>query len=845
MAEEILIGLVATVLGVGFLVLPVLVFAMVIGIRRRLTEMREVQDRMASDLRMLRRGHVAATRDASAPEPARVAEPVPPAAPVQVPVMPELPPAVTVACEPAHVEPVPPSPLPPPLPPPVLEPVAAEVQLPSVPEPLQPEPEPEPSGVEVVLRRIWAWILMGGEHRLEGTTLETAIATWWLLLAGIGAFVLCAGYFLKWSYDKGLIGPAGRVGITVFFGVALLVGGLRMLGKRYNLIGQGFLGGGLLILYFSIFTAVNRYDLIGHVPGFALMALVTGGACVLAVRTNSLLVALLGLAGGFLTPVMMRTPTPNLPALYAYILMLDLGIMGVARRRDWQALNYAAFVLTYLLFWGSKSNYDTSLFPVAMVFLSLFFAVHSWICYTRTVGGGRAAGTPDIMHLALNAGAFAGSGYSLIREAYGRPYPALLAVSLAAFYVLHLFVFIRLKISDRRLLAAFLGLASLFAAWTLPLVFEKETLTLALALAAFMFLWMGRRLESGFLGWLGQALYMVVFLRLVFWDMRRGFSGAAVAGNHAEYWKGLLGRLMTSGVSIGSFVAAHVAEFRAARREADAENGKPVGAQPGNAAWGFHWVALILVFIFLHREVSTMFGCWPTFLPAAVTVVWCAVAAYLLQLHLSGRPGARGAYAVMCVLIFLAAAKLIVRDTEAWGLTPYWVYRGGATAKAALARFLDFAAVTALCLAVFRWIGLKRRAVTSAVVFGYSALLLVFMYATAETSTALFHYLPRFRAGGVSVLWALFAISFVAGGIWKNSRSLRYTGLALFAVVLGKVFLSDLARMEMVYRVIAFMAVGTALLLGSFAYLRAGKKRDESPNGPDDGDNGATPEDAA
>ena len=84
--------------------------------------------------------------------------------------------------------------------------------------------------------------------------------------------------------------------------------------------------------------------------------------------------------------------------------------------------------------------------------------------------------------------------------------------------------------------------------------------------------------------------------------------------------------------------------------------------------------------------------------------------------------------------------------------------------------------------------------------------------------------MPTFQAGGVSVLWTLFALSFVAGGIWRNARPIRLTGLLLFAVVTAKVFLIDLEHMPSVYRVIAFMAVGALLLLGSFAYLRASRK---------------------
>jgi len=41
--------------------------------------------------------------------------------------------------------------------------------------------------------------------------MEYAVATTWLIRAGIIAIVTCIGYFLKWSIDRNLLGPEARV----------------------------------------------------------------------------------------------------------------------------------------------------------------------------------------------------------------------------------------------------------------------------------------------------------------------------------------------------------------------------------------------------------------------------------------------------------------------------------------------------------------------------------------------------------------------------------------------------------------------------------------------------------
>ncbi len=76
------------------------------------------------------------------------------------------------------------------------------------------------------------------------------------------------------------------------------------------------------------------------------------------------------------------------------------------------------------------------------------------------------------------------------------------------------------------------------------------------------------------------------------------------------------------------------------------------------------------------------------------------------------------------------------------------------------------------------------------------------------------------RAGGVSILWSIFALALIGAGIWKDVRAIRYAGLVLFAVVAGKVLLSDLERLDQLYRIVAFIILGMLVLSGAFVYLK-------------------------
>ena len=60
----------------------------------------------------------------------------------------------------------------------------------------------------------------------------------------------------------------------------------------------------------------------------------------------------------------------------------------------------------------------------------------------------------------------------------------------------------------------------------------------------------------------------------------------------------------------------------------------------------------------------------------------------------------------------------------------------------------------------------------------------------------------------------------VAGLFWRK-RDVRLAGLGLLALTVGKVFLVDLAKLESMWRVGSFLAVGLVLLAGAFAYQRS------------------------
>jgi uncharacterized membrane protein len=106
------------------------------------------------------------------------------------------------------------------------------------------------------------------------------------------------------------------------------------------------------------------------------MVLVTATAGALAVRRDALLVAVLGLVGGFLTPYLVSTGEDRPLSLFAYIALLDAGVVAVASRRRWPVLPLLGVAGSSLVYLGWSLKFlDASRAPFALIAAAALAAV--------------------------------------------------------------------------------------------------------------------------------------------------------------------------------------------------------------------------------------------------------------------------------------------------------------------------------------------------------------------------------------------------------------------------------------------------------------------------------------
>jgi uncharacterized membrane protein len=441
-----------------------------------------------------------------------------------------------------------------------LSPVAPEVgvpvfeaSIPAEPAPAAPEAPEEPN-------RIVEWLLGGNT------------------VVRVGVVVLFFGvaFLLKYAYEHTHVPLELRLIGVALGAVVLLIFGWRLRHTRpgYALSLQG---GGVGLLYLTIFAAFRLYSLLPPGPSFVLLIAVAAFSAALAVLQDSLALAAVGVAGGFLAPILASTGQGSHVMLFSYYLVLNLGILAIAFYKSWRLLNLLGFAFTFLIgtFWG-VTRYQPEQFDSTEPFLIAFFLLYLAVpvLYARRqafsllhyVDGTLVFGVPLV--------AFG------LQTALVRPYEfgaAWSAFGLAALYLLVASAMWRRAGEQLRLLTeSFLALGVGFGTLAIPLAFDGRITSAAWALEGAAIVWVSAR-QSRKLGLaFGLALQFAAGVAFLF-DVEKGYGPVPVLNGF------YLGCLF---VALGGlFCSAYL--YR--RRAAEPSQERFVGV--ALLAWGAVWWA--------------------------------------------------------------------------------------------------------------------------------------------------------------------------------------------------------------------------------------------------------------
>lgn len=352
-----------------------------------------------------------------------------------------------------------------------------------------------PGPMELAFDRVKTWFTTGNVPVKVGVVLS---------LFGVG-------FLVKEAIDRHwmVIPIELRLVLVALFGVALLALGWRLRHKNrtYALSIQG---GGIGVLYLTTYASFAIYALLPSAAAFLLLLLVTVAVGALAVLQDSRALAVLGVAGGFMAPVLTSDAAGNHVVLFGYYAVLNAAIVGIAWFKSWRGLNVLGFLFTFVIgsLWG-YTGYRPEHFATTEPFLVLFVAMYAAIPVLFAmrqapdlrgfVDGTLLFGTP-LVGFGLQTRLVGDTEYGL----------AISALALAAFYAgLAAFVLRRRDPALRVLAEALFALAAVFLTIAVPLALNAHWTSVAWSLEGAAMIWLAVRQQRALALLSGIALQFV------------------------------------------------------------------------------------------------------------------------------------------------------------------------------------------------------------------------------------------------------------------------------------------------------------------------------------------------
>lgn len=392
-------------------------------------------------------------------------------------------------------------------------------------------------------------------------------------LARIGVIVLFFGVAsaLRLAAQAGILPPGLRLAAAVAAGLLMIVTGWRMTGEgQRRMFALAVQGGGFALLYLAVYFALSAYGLITAGPAFGLFAALGVACALMAARQSAQILALLGLSGAFVAPMLASTGQGDHIVLFSYYLLLDAFIIALSWRHAWRTLIFAGFAFTFVIGtgWGLRSYTPGDYFAV-QCFLIAFFVLYSATHVALTAA--RAPGAAGWESGSLLFGPPLAAG--VLQAALMQPfeYGAAISSAIAGLYYLALALLLRTRASGAVLtFRAHVGIGVALLTLAVPLALDLQMTAAVYAVEGAAALWYGCARASKLTLWAGAALQGLAGLWLT-----------AALPDIATAWPLINGR------SLGCLLlaGAALASVRVLRRSGATSDGLPNALTAWLAAW--------------------------------------------------------------------------------------------------------------------------------------------------------------------------------------------------------------------------------------------------------------------
>ena len=658
---------------------------------------------------------------------------------------------------------------------------------------------------------------------------------------GIAITVIGVAIGAKYSIENELISPLTRIILGYLAGLGLLGFGIKLKAKYEN-YSAVLVSGALAILYFITFAAYNFYDLFPQLMAFALMLVFTIFGVVAALNYNKQVIAHIGLVGAYAVPFLLSNNSGNVATLFAYMAIINVGILVISFKKYWKPLFYSAFIFTYLIYssWMFFSYEETEHFALAFIYLTVFFVIFYTAVLAYKLIRKEKFLKSDVVLLLLNSFIFYGLGFSLLanHETGKNLLGAFTLVNAIIHFVVSVILF-KKKLADRNLFHLVSGLVLVFITIAAPVQLDGNWVTLLWTLQAALLFFIGRTKGVSFYEYLSYPLMILALLSLT-QDWGMGYGGYYSTTELTPIFNSYF---LTSALFLAAFGFINWIN----QKHSISLEGKPASKLPVIMSFVIPVILLFVSYMAFYLEIEqywkNLFGESEVNLNPSdtysygehnydlqdfgsiwlfnYTFLFLTILAFVNIKKLKNRVlGISNLVMGVAVSFFFLTAGLYIlselRDSYIdRALSEY--YEIGIMNIGI--RYISFAFFTILLITLtklskqaFMNVNLKIpvEIITHiSILWILSSELLNWMHlAGSDQSYKL----------GLSILWGVYALFLISLGIYKQRKYLRIGAISLFGVTLAKLFLYDIASLNTISKTIVLVLLGVLLLIISFLY---------------------------
>lgn len=636
---------------------------------------------------------------------------------------------------------------------------------------------------------------------------------------GIAILVLAIGFFVKYAIDNNWVGPAGRVAIGVLCG-AILIAIAHRLRNLYKAFSSVLVGGGLAVLYFTITLAYHQFHLFNQTTSFIILTIITCFAVALSLLYDKQELAVIALIGGLASPFMVSSGEANYNALFAYLVILNIGLLVIAYYKSWRILNISAFSLTVIVYSAILYTLTQPTFMIGFWYGTVLYLLYFAINIANNVKENKKFIASDFSILLINTSLYFAAGLYLLTAMHYETFRGLFSASLALVNLLLSYILFRNKKVDTNVLYLLIGITLTFISLTAPIQLHGHYITLFWTAEAVLLYWLYQKSTIELMKLTALVIWGVMIISLVL-DWMNIYRSNLV----------LLPIIINKGFITTLFAAAGTALLFMLIEKDD--NKQVYGIQITPVLYKYS--ALVLLFVSGILEINHQFLSRYPNTTLNILYLMLYIPAFVQALYLIAQKIAAIKPQTKAAVILLSATIIVYLFCY-----PQIFDLQYATLVQKMVSPLHFighwAAATIVVLLFYQLICIVRNSCPKDLIktacWVLSATIVIFLSIEVSLATNAIFYTPAttldrvatvFTKTGLPVLWGLLSFAIMWLGMHHKISTLRIISLTLFSITLLKLFIFDIKNIPPAGKIAAFFCLGLLLLIISFMYQKVKK----------------------